>query len=570
MPLTGLRSGCCSRWIIVDARMARCLSGFLLVLVVGLSAPTTLKAQHADDEQAVGDLTDHGIQLIQVRSGAVAKTEVTIFASGVVDRPYTGAVARILTNDPTTSAWVRFVTAAGATEWQQAKILGRPANPIRLIAIHSGDVFVSSSIEFAISGSDAQILEAGVFDNRSDDDAQSVTWDVDRTHKGQSSGKIIPPDLITREDWKASPFRGDPIPLARPSYDQITFHHAACCGAYSYEDGIEQVNWIQTFHQDGRGWSDIGYHFLLDQTGRLYQGRPFLDEDAELDDTPILVQGAHVGGHNQGNIGVSVLGCYHPAESNACVDVLSPAALDSLVTVLAFLSERYGIPPSEIMGHRDFSSTACPGDNNYRLLPDIRLMVTELLETGNAPVGIATLAATSDSEGVVTLSWQFDRDDGIVLYEIARETMSGSSVIFTHSTAEDLEIVDSDVEYAGLVRYHLRAQNSQGRWATLADALVEVVSPGGFQLSESFPNPSAVASTFRYFVAEDGVVNIALFDALGRKFRNLVDEFQQRGRWYTVRLPVPELSPGQYYYRMRVEGFTETTFDQSRGLTISR
>jgi len=187
--------------------------------------------------------------------------------------------------------------------------LGSPDDPARLLAFHDDDVHADNRFEIALGGSgEVEILGAAVFDNRLDDDATGTTWSVDNTQPALTAGKIGTPHLIRRKEWGADPFRGAPIPLARPSYDQITFHHTACCSAYSYEDGIRQVKEIQTFHQDGRGWSGIGYHFLLDQSGRLYQGHPFLNEDASLDDAPVLVQGAPVGGHNVGNIGVSVLG----------------------------------------------------------------------------------------------------------------------------------------------------------------------------------------------------------------------------------------------------------------------
>ena len=160
--------------------------------------------------------------------------------------------------------------------------------------------------------------------------------------------------LIPRAAWGAESFRGTPIPLNRPDYVNITFHHTAGFGALTLEEGLQQVKNIQDFHQNGRGWSDIGYQFVMDRSGRLYQGRPFLNNGVPFEEGPPLAQGAHVGGHNTGNIGVSVLGCYHPPEGSSCRDQMTPAALDSLLTMFAYLVERYGAPPENIMGHRDF------------------------------------------------------------------------------------------------------------------------------------------------------------------------------------------------------------------------
>ena len=116
------------------------------------------------------------------------------------------------------------------------------------------------------------------------------------------SGVIPKPNIISREEWGAEdPKRAYSY---HPYFDKLTLHHAACCSADDIEEGKNQVYWIQDFHQNGRGWNDIGYHFLIDRAGNIYQGRPE------------TVIGAHVGGENTGNIGVCLLGCYHPPETS--------------------------------------------------------------------------------------------------------------------------------------------------------------------------------------------------------------------------------------------------------------
>ena len=71
-----------------------------------------------------------------------------------------------------------------------------------------------------------------------------------------------------------------------PYYDKMTLHHSAGFSAETLEEGIAQMQAIQLFHQDIRGWSDIGYHFVIDKAGNIYQGRPE------------TVIGAHTGGSN--------------------------------------------------------------------------------------------------------------------------------------------------------------------------------------------------------------------------------------------------------------------------------
>ena len=62
-----------------------------------------------------------------------------------------------------------------------------------------------------------------------------------------------------------------------------------------------RIRSIQAYHMDTRGWCDIGYHFLVAGDGQVFEGRPY------------ALLGAHTGGQNSGNIGVSFIGCFHPA-----------------------------------------------------------------------------------------------------------------------------------------------------------------------------------------------------------------------------------------------------------------
>lgn len=538
-----------------------------LLCVVALVGAGTVRSV----AQELGDYSDRPVELTPAGVSQVAKTDVQVFGVSKVSPAFNGVVFRARSDAETPEAWIRLVTATSTGEWLPMKILRGKESPLFFAAYH-GDVVVSGGgfeVAIAPAGSEVEILSAGVFDTRLDEDRQEVDWDPALSKKTHVSGKIIPPRLHTRKEWGAAPFIGTPIALARPSYDLMTFHHAACCGAYTLNEGLAQLKAIQDFHQNGRGWSDIGYHFVLDQSGRVYQGRPFLDESIKFKDGPPLALGAHVGGFNTGNIGVSVLGCYHPPEGGGCRDMLSPAALDSLITLFAFLSETYGIPPSTIRGHRDFSSTACPGDNNYALLPEIRRRVAELLVTGNRPVGTASLNAVVNADGVVNLEWQFLTDRGITSFTVERVTPDGRTVLFSGEAAQDMTLTDDAVPTTGEVRYVLSAGNADGRVQELASIRVEIERPDQFVLSNPFPNPSSQSATIRYFLAQDGFVNLRVFDASGRLVDVLQDTFLEKGRWYTVHLNVSDLPSGHYFYRITVEGFAGVVFDRGASLVVA-
>lgn len=123
---------------------------------------------------------------------------------------------------------------------------------------------------------------------------------------------------------------------------------------------------IQAYHMDTRGWCDVGYHYLVGDDGRVFEGRP------------AAYIGAHVANHNTGNIGVSFVGCFQTGECDP-IGTMTPsaAALAGARSLLAALSDQYGIAltTTNVKGHTQHSgaSTSCPGD---RLLPRIPELLT--------------------------------------------------------------------------------------------------------------------------------------------------------------------------------------------------
>lgn len=172
------------------------------------------------------------------------------------------------------------------------------------------------------------------------------------------------PSVISRAAWGAD----ENIMTWAPEYaapiKKIVFHHTA--GALGGSDPASVIRGIYYYHSVTRGWGDIGYNYLIDEYGRVYEGR-FGGQ---------RVIGAHAKGYNTGSVGISTLGNY---------DSMSPstAATDAAKNMAAFLSARNGISPKKtsyfvdkvtpnIGGHRDFGQTSCPGGNYYAKLPDIR------------------------------------------------------------------------------------------------------------------------------------------------------------------------------------------------------
>lgn len=122
----------------------------------------------------------------------------------------------------------------------------------------------------------------------------------------------------------------------------ITLHAAATTA--SMDIGVAE---IRQWHL-ARGWRDVGYHYVIRRDGTVEQGR------AEH------VQGAHVGGHNRGNLGVCMAGGVKD-DGETPENNFTPAQWDALRSLLTDLHERY--PEAIIMGHNGFpghESRGCP------------------------------------------------------------------------------------------------------------------------------------------------------------------------------------------------------------------
>lgn len=103
------------------------------------------------------------------------------------------------------------------------------------------------------------------------------------------------------------------------------------------------------------GWAGVGYHFIVRKDGTVELGRP---------DWAV---GAHAEGFNYCSISIHVCGNFNLAEP-------TEAQINALPMLIADICEAYGLIASDsiVMGHRDLMATACPGDNLYKHLDEIR------------------------------------------------------------------------------------------------------------------------------------------------------------------------------------------------------
>ena len=157
--------------------------------------------------------------------------------------------------------------------------------------------------------------------------------------------------VVTRSQWGARARSCGPT--HRPN--RLTIHHTVTPNNDSMSMPA-RLRQIQAFHIDSRGWCDVGYHFLIGQDGKVYQGR--------MEN----VLGAHAANDNSSNVGISFIGTHTTTAP-------SSAVLDAGARIIKAMGRTYGITldRNKIKGHRQVGTTdtSCPGDALYARLQNL-------------------------------------------------------------------------------------------------------------------------------------------------------------------------------------------------------
>lgn len=151
----------------------------------------------------------------------------------------------------------------------------------------------------------------------------------------------------SRASWRPmEPNRTNLEPMGTPS--RLTIHHSALYFRDTRPSTcIAQIQVIQRDHMRNRNYGDIGYHFLIDPSGRIWEGRD------------LRFQGAHASGaNNVRNIGVCLLGNFMRGSAGHGPTPMQVAAMRELVTAMM---QRYGFGAEGLHVHNDFKPTECPG-----------------------------------------------------------------------------------------------------------------------------------------------------------------------------------------------------------------
>ncbi|MFB7218942.1 FG-GAP-like repeat-containing protein [Streptomyces sp. NPDC056227] len=231
------------------------------------------------------------------------------------------------------------------------------------------------------------------------------------------------PPIISRAQWGADESLVEDQPEYIDKVQAVFIHHTVDTNNYSCGDSAAMVRAIMTYHVKTDGWNDIGYNFLVDKCGQIFEGR------AGGADLP--VKGAHTYGFNSYSTGISLLGNFETGKP-------TPAALQSAARIAAWKLGQYGVSPTAkvtltrlvtdadgttapdgdvtfntIAGHRDGYATKCPGTYLYSRLSAIRTYATNGTRNAAIPTTdfnrdgitdlIVGLPKAASSDGSVTV-----------------------------------------------------------------------------------------------------------------------------------------------------------------------
>ena len=182
------------------------------------------------------------------------------------------------------------------------------------------------------------------------------------------------PKIFSRSQWGADERMRDKSSLHYYEVHAGFVHHTVNANDYSRAEVPAILRSIYAYHTQSRGWSDIGYNFLVDRFGRIWEGR------YGGIDRPVV--GAHTLNYNDYSFAMSAIGNY---------DIKQPsqAMVEAYGALFAWKLSLHGVDASStrqwvgsryfeaINGHRDAASTACPGKYLYAKIPQIRKLAAE-------------------------------------------------------------------------------------------------------------------------------------------------------------------------------------------------
>ncbi len=386
------------------------------------------------------------------------------------------------------------------------------------------------------------------------------------------------PAIVPRSAWGAdeSIRRGDPA--YAPELRYAVVHHTAGKNAYTRTEAAAIVRGIQLYHVQANGWNDIGYNFLVDRFGTVYEGR--------YGGIAANVVGAHAQGFNTGSTGVALIGSFGmtpvPNGAESALEQLLAWRLDlahvdpdSTLTIASGGSPRFaaGVPVllRSMSGHRDTGYTACPGDALYARLDPVAadtqsIGLPKLYEPGATLDGSRVAFRARLSE---PLAWTVTATDGLG-NTVASGSGAGGEVVWEW----DAQAAPAD-DYGWLME-----AGSNGATVTAASGVVTTGSvPPPLALADVrsdsetvSPNADGVGDTqtVSYELTAPATVGAVVIDAAGVEVLDAEPPRWRRAGAHLAIIDPAALPDGAFTVRLRARTAAGAEATAEVPLTVTR
>ena len=240
-------------------------------------------------------------------------------------------------------------------------------------------------------------------------DAQADRGFVEGAEIAVARAAVNEPNIYSRSQWGADEslrFDSGGHEIWPPEFSPMQkaiVHHTA--GRNNDPNPAATVRAIYYQKTVGSDFGDIGYNFLIDEQGRIYEGRHSRayepgEEHVAEDLAGNIVRGGHARNYNDGTVGIALLGTFQNRQP-------TKAARNALERLLAWKLERHGLDPlgastytnpilgttkflKNISGHRNVNATACPGNAFYPKFKGLRHDVDDRIDNTTGPNDDAT------------------------------------------------------------------------------------------------------------------------------------------------------------------------------------
>ena len=261
---------------------------------------------------------------------------------------------------PSATSGTNEYVVTGASKYEVRSLTTGPTGPIAAKA---------PTAAMAPTAATVQVVDPGT------SDADSV-----QPAPGAAAAATARPTIYTRRQWGAN----ESLRRGTPSYGTVLLgfvHHTDSANSYAASEVPAMIRGMYAYHVQSLGWDDIGYNFLVDRFGRIWEGR--------YGGMTKAVVGAQTLNFNSVSMGVSAIGNYDVAAvpqamTNAFKRIFAwKFSLTHIPAIGAVVANGKNL--QRVSGHRDAFATACPGRYLYALLPEIRTG-TAAIVAANPPV----------------------------------------------------------------------------------------------------------------------------------------------------------------------------------------